>query len=173
MIASPVSCLPVTQYAKLYFKYWNASCNTPISFSDPQLPFLPPCPLQVSSSLHPQYPHSKLSPLLLTTQLLQVRSSTPHLSSSKGWPLWHEEPWEAVTLSTGEKEKKDRAQEEKKVQTNTALLRTAGRAEELPRGCGPESYAQGSKTAGSPEVGWPGCQEVAAPREIGHEGRMQ
>lgn len=58
-----------------------------------------------------------------------------------------------MTLSTGEKEKKDRAQEEKKVQTNTALLRTAGRAEELPRGCGPESYAQGSKTAGSPEVG--------------------
>lgn len=55
---------------------------------------------------------------------------------------------------------------------NTTLPRAAGRAEELPRGCGPESYTQGSKAAGSLEAGCPSQQRQQLPGDTAG-GRVQ
>ena len=148
----------------LYLKYWNACWDTVISYwsaaswsptSDPLQVFLLPLILNT-------LPTSFLCFALPLTS--QVQFSIPNLFTSKDWLWWQEKPLKAANLSNGWTEK---TKLRKRNKTGTTLVKEAtGRAEELPRACGPESYTQGSNTAGSPEVCCPRSPKTAASMEI-------
>lgn len=128
--------------------------------SDQQLPRPPHLTLSRFSSSLPSSTSFLCFALPLTPQ---VQFSIPNLLTSKDLPWWQEKPLEAANLSNGWTEKTTLRRRSK---TATALLKeAAGRAEELPRGCGPESYTQGSNTAESPEVCCPRSPKTAASME--------